>query len=458
MTQNLWDIPDSWIWTTIGEIGKISSGSTPSTKDVTNFGGDYPWLTPADLSGFELKFIKRGKRNLTEKGLRSCSAKLLPAGTILFSSRAPIGYTVIASNPISTNQGFKNVTVHEGLFNEYVYHWLKGNKILAEEFASGTTFKELSAKRMKMIPIPIPPFNEQARIANLIEELFSKLNVGIKSLQSVQDQLKHYRQSTLIQAYTGKLTQYWRNSNPSSGNVDKLLEKIQLEGETQNEGGYSFSEIDGNEELSEIPKHWKWTSLGTITLNYDRRRIPVKRDDRKKMQGKYPYYGASGIIDYVDDYLFDGEYLLLGEDGANLISRATPIAFISKGQFWVNNHAHVLKSLGQIPIKFIEHYLNHKSLAKYVTGTAQPKLSQRNMNKISICVPPLEEQKEIVDRIESCFSGLDYIEKKIEKSIITAGHFKKSIFKKAYEGRLVPQDPRDEPGSVLLYHIKAQNM
>ena len=117
--KELHDIPSSWIWTTIDDIADVASGSTPSTKDETSFGGTIPWITPADLSGFRGKFIKRGARSLSDRGLKSCSAKLLPKGTVLFTSRAPIGYIAIASNPIATNQGFKNLVLHKGIFNEY---------------------------------------------------------------------------------------------------------------------------------------------------------------------------------------------------------------------------------------------------------------------------------------------------------------------------------------------------
>ncbi len=103
-------LPKGWVWTRLEEIGNVAAGGTPSTNDPNNFDGDIPWITPADLSDFKGKFIEHGKRNLSQKGLNSSSAVLLPAGTVLFSSRAPIGYVAIAANPVSTNQGFKNLS------------------------------------------------------------------------------------------------------------------------------------------------------------------------------------------------------------------------------------------------------------------------------------------------------------------------------------------------------------
>jgi len=145
----LFDIPDNWSWNTMGEISDVIGGGTPKTKILENYeGGTIPWITPADLSGYSEKFIGSGSRFITKKGLSSSSARMLPAGTVLFTSRAPIGYVAIASNEISTNQGFKSFVLKGNeILPEYVYWWLKGNKGLAESFASGTTFLELSGSK-----------------------------------------------------------------------------------------------------------------------------------------------------------------------------------------------------------------------------------------------------------------------------------------------------------------------
>jgi restriction endonuclease S subunit len=148
----------------------------------------------------------------------------------------------------------------------------------------------------------------------------------------------------------------------------------------------------------EIDEEWDKAKLGDICENLDSQRKPVTKSDR--VEGQYPYYGASGIVDYVEDYIFDGKYLLVSEDGANLLARSTPIAFSVEGKVWVNNHAHILKFEEPATQSFVEIYLNSIDLSNYVTGAAQPKLSQGNMNKIEIPLPPLEAQREIVARIE----------------------------------------------------------
>ena len=138
--------------------------------------------------------------------------------------------------------------------------------------------------------------------------------------------------------------------------------------------------------------------LINIAENLDSKRIPITKSDRKS--GKFPYYGASGIVDYVEEYIFDEDILLVSEDGANLLARSTPIAFSVSGKSWVNNHSHVLKFSNIETQKLVEIFINSISIKEFITGSAQPKLNQQALNKIPIPLPPLEVQKEIVARIE----------------------------------------------------------
>ena len=141
---------------------------------------------------------------------------------------------------------------------------------------------------------------------------------------------------------------------------------------------------------------WTETTLGEVIEFYDHKRIPLSTKQRSQRQGKYPYYGASGIIDYIDDYIFDREYLLISEDGANLVERKTPIAFLASGKFWVNNHAHVVRGIpGVADDYFLMSYIQSANILGYITGTAQPKLSQRNLNAIKLSLPPYQIQRKI---------------------------------------------------------------
>ncbi|QBE97983.1 Putative type-1 restriction enzyme specificity protein MPN_089 [Blautia producta] len=139
-------------------------------------------------------------------------------------------------------------------------------------------------------------------------------------------------------------------------------------------------------------------TLEDISENLDNKRKPVTSGNREK--GNVPYYGASGVVDYVKDYLFNGDYLLISEDGANLLARVTPIAFSISGKTWVNNHAHVLKFDEYATRRFVEMYINSIDLSLYITGAAQPKLNQKNLNQIEIPLPTLKEQRRIVEILD----------------------------------------------------------
>lgn len=169
---------------------------------------------------------------------------------------------------------------------------------------------------------------------------------------------------------------------------------------------------------------WPLVTLGEIAENCNSKRIPLKQAERLERVGDYDYYGASGVIDKIDDYLFDGDYLLIGEDGNNLISRSSPIAFHARGKFWVNNHAHVLKSNGKADLGFLAYYINSINLEPYVTGSAQPKLNKKNLDSIKIPLPPLEEQK----RIAAILDKADSVRRKRQQSIDLADDFLRSVF------------------------------
>ncbi len=148
-------------------------------------------------------------------------------------------------------------------------------------------------------------------------------------------------------------------------------------------------------------EEWKEYKLGEVVNILDYKRVPLSSKERSARHGSYPYYGAQGIIDYVDDYIFDGTYLLIAEDGENLKSQKQDIAQLASGKYWVNNHAHIVESNGTCDIRYVCYLLNTLDLSGYITGSAQPKLNQANLVKISIQLPSLELQKRIADSLSA---------------------------------------------------------
>lgn len=180
-----------------------------------------------------------------------------------------------------------------------------------------------------------------------------------------------------------------------------------------------------------------WTSkkLNQISQNLDNRRIPITKSDRKP--GEYRYYGASGIVDYVDGYIFDGDTLLVSEDGANLLARSTPIAFSVSGRYWVNNHAHILKFENMATQRCVEFYLESIPLDDYITGAAQPKLNQQALNSIPISIPDsVDEQQRVVNEIEALSEQTERLASLQQQKLTALDDLKNSLLNQAFTGQL----------------------
>ena len=233
--------------------------------------------------------------------------------------------------------------------NRFVYHFLKMNQKYLMDFQHGAGIPALKSDKLTKLLIPVPPIKIQDKIVQILDKFTNYVTELTSELTSRKKQYSFYR--------------------------DKLL----------------LFEDD----VYQV----EWKTLGEVAENLDNMRKPVAKGGRSL--GIYPYYGASGIVDYVDSFIFDGDYLLISEDGANLVVRKTPIAFSISGKTWVNNHAHVLKFDNIINQKFVNYYLNYLDLSPYITGAAQPKLNQQNLNNIKIPYPSLETQSRIVQVLDN---------------------------------------------------------
>jgi type I restriction enzyme, S subunit len=307
-----------------------------------------------------------------------------------------------------------------------------------EQGKRGIGQPNVNGKTLGEVQLPLPPLDEQQQIVAEIEKQFTRLEAGVASLERVQIALKRSRASVLKAACEGRLVpteaELGRKENRGYEPADILLESIlkQRRGSNDSKKKQPVG-IQAAEHLS-LPEGWIWASFDQLTENFDGQRIPLKSKDRDRRSGPYPYYGASGIIDDIDDFLFDGEFLLIGEDGANLLARNTPIAFRASGRFWVNNHAHVVKTRGGIPLSYVEAYLNGKDLKFYVTGSAQPKLTQASMNKLPIPLPPFAEQPRIVAEVERRLSVINEIERLVAANLQRASKLRRSILQRGFSG------------------------
>lgn len=348
-----------WIECTLDKLGEIVGGATPSTKCEDYYGGSIPWITPKDLSSFKGRYITSGERNITEKGLASCSAQMMPKDAVLFTSRAPIGYVAIASQSVCTNQGFKSIVVNEKADPLFVYYLLKYNKDAIEAMGSGTTFKEVSGKTMRAVKVRIPlDVSYQKRIAAVLDSLDTKIE-----------------------------------------NNERINDNLLAQAQTLYKQFFPYSVQD------DLPDGWRIGTVGEIIEIHDSKRIPLSGADRAKMEKKiYPYYGAASLMDFVDNYIFDGKYLLLGEDGTVVDDAGYPILQYVWGQFWVNNHAHILTGRLGYDVESLYMLFKQTPVKSIVTGAVQPKINQANLRSIQVVIPPEHTLREYNDLVEPLFS------------------------------------------------------
>lgn len=476
--EEWYPIPEEWKWTRIGEVGRVIGGSTPRTSNDEYWAEEgIAWLTPGDLGDHEKKKISRGDRDISRKGLNNCSATLLPPGSVLFSSRAPIGYVAIAASELATNQGFKSVRPYEMSMSDYIYWFLKyaGKRINSE--ASGTTFTEVSGADLANIPFPLPPNEEQQRIVERIERLMSELDdleirqeqafekrsafasasthalrtaesehdvrtawtrirEHFEAVTSSPENVDDLRQAVLQLAVEGRLTTRGSEDTPAG----KLLKEIQREKERLYEAGEIRKPkkappiSEDKQDLPSLPRNWKWARLAELieegprngyspqTVKY---KTGVKRLDLTATTSGYfqPEY-----FEYVDEEISEDSPLWL-EAGDILIQRGNSIEYVGiaavydgpENEYIYPDLMMRLKPSPAISTNYLHSALLSGRTRRYyrdnASGTSgnMPKINQGDVLATPIPVPPVEEQHRIVERTEAILPICDNLGSKLEK-------------------------------------------
>ena len=364
---------------------ETKAGGTPSTKVKEYWeNGDIPWLNSGALNQ---GIVKTTSKYITKLGLDNSSTKLMPPDTILIAlTGATTGITGYLTFEACANQSVVGILPSKRHFPKYLYYYLIliRQKVLKD--ASGAAQPGVNQKYVKNIQIPIPPIDEQKRIVAKLDECFEAIDKARANVEKNLNNAKELFQSQLNQIFSQR-GEVW---------VDK--------------------------------------KLGEVCENLDSRRIPITKN--KRVSGDIPYYGASGIVDYVADFIFDEDLLLVSEDGANLLARVYPIAFSISGKTWVNNHAHVLKFKEFVSQSFMKYYLNSIKLDDYVSGMAQPKLNQKMLNSIPVPYPSLKTQSKTVMQLDDLKSKTQSLESNYQQELDALDELKKSILQKAFNGEL----------------------
>ena len=405
------ELPEGWEWCRLGDIGEIIGGGTPSTSIEEYWNGEISWITPADLSNHSDKYIAQGKRNITQLGLENSSATLIPKGGILFSTRAPIGYVVIADKPLSTNQGFKSLYPFIDISKEFIYYFLLAEKEKIKLFASGTTFQELSASAFSKILIPLPPLAEQHRIAQKVEQLLAIVDTIEQLQEELKDLVKQTKNQVLNYAIAGKLTYQDPNDEPA----EALLKRIGKTTTTAADTPYG-----------KLPKGWACCRLGdcgNISRGGSPRPIKdflttaengvnwIKISDTEQ-GGKYIYNTKEKIkpegVKY-SRFVEENDFLL-----TNSMSFGRPYILKTKGCI---HDGWLVFKLNQriLDIDFIYYLLSSnfmfKQFSTLAVGSTVQNLKSESVQNSVILLPPLAEQHRIVQQIETFFASFDQIEK-----------------------------------------------
>ena len=472
----------------MGEIANVIGGGTPSTTDPKNFEGSIPWITPADMSGYSGKTISGGSRCISEQGLEASGARWLPEGTVLFSSRAPIGYVAIASRPVTTNQGFKSFVPSAGLNSDYIYYWLTSAKRHAEELASGTTFLEISGAKAALIPFPLAPAAEQTRIVEKLEELLSDLDAGVAELKAAQKKLAQYRQSLLKAAVEGALTAQWRAAHPPQESGAQLLERILTERRARWEAKqlakfqaqgkpapkdwqkkYPEPVAPDTTGLPELPQGWVWASVDQLSFVV-RGASPRPAGDPRYFGGNIPWITVGSLtadesmfLDSVDQFVTEAgrdasryiepQTLLLTNSGATLgVPKITRIGGC------INDGSVALLEIDGSLKTYLYWFLRTQTMKLRATnqGAAQPNLNTYIVRRICIPICPTDEMQQINSLLERVIAEAFAQEGNITHSLHQSTAQRQNLLRAAFAGELVPQDPNDEPASRLLARIRAE--
>ncbi|MBL0918963.1 MAG: restriction endonuclease subunit S [Hydrogenophaga sp.] len=461
-------LPKGWAWCRLGTVAQPQAGFAFKAKFFNEIGQGLPLIRIRDVGQpFSGTYCDEEYRE----------EFLVEEGDYLVSMDGNFRVAPWKGKSALLNQRVSRLIFYStNVAKRFVAESLQRRLLALQGVKSYTTVDHLSGGQISESVIALPPLAEQHRIVTkvdelmvlcdrleqqagaslsahqiLVEALLNTLTSAIDHMQfagswqriaehfdtlfTTEESIDQLKQAILQLAVMGKLV-LQDHSDESAGELLKAIatEKAKLVKEGKIKEGKQRPPISEREKPFGIPVGWELVRFGDLLINRDAERIPLSVDERAPRGGGYDYYGASGVIDSIDAYLFDKPLLLIGEDGANLINRSTPIAFMAYGKYWVNNHAHVLDGFSVDLLQYVCIYINAISLEPYVTGTAQPKMNQAKMNGIVVALPPLAEQRRIIAKVDELMGLCDQLRFHLNEAQTTQLHLADVLTEKALAG------------------------
>lgn len=348
-----------WRQIPIIECIDLIGGGTPKTSVAEYWDGDIPWLSVKDFNN-DYRHVYTTEKHITEAGLNNSSTKLLQKDDIIISARGTVGEMAMIPFPMAFNQSCYGIRAKEGVSSTFLYYLLKNSISKLKLMTHGSVFDTITRDTFATLIVGIPDASTQEAIAVTLAAIDDKIELNNKINNNLQQQ---------AQALYGKL--------------------------------FPYAVAD------DLPAGWRVGTVGEIVEIHDSKRIPLSGAQRAKMEKRiYPYYGAASLMDYVDEYIFDGKYLLLGEDGTVVDDAGYPILQYVWGQFWVNNHAHILTGKLGFNVESLMLLFKRTPVKSIVTGAVQPKISQANLRSIQVVIPPQPELDAFNELIRPMFDQI----------------------------------------------------
>lgn len=394
------ELPDGWKWETMREISVVVGGSTPKSKEPEYWGGDIPWLGVADLTDYDDMYIGGGTRSITQAGYDSCATQKVPPGTVLFSSRAPIGYVAIATNELCTSQGFKSFIPGERVSSAYLYWWLRHATPIANSMASGTTFKELSGKRAADIPVPVPPPDEQHRLVALIDDLLGRITSGEGDVERGLEGIHLFERSSVAQI-AGR-------SSPPRVRLDEV-------------GQVSVGATPRRSEASFWGGDIPWVSSGEVAFNRVASTQETITETGLGDRAKRLQPAGSVLIAMYGDGKTRGRAAILDIDAAT--NQAVASVRIDPGR--------------AVP-EFVYNCLvqQYEAIRDIGSGTQQKNLSKGLVAAIEIPCPPLHEQREAVKETQALHSKTRVLREEVASQRDASARLRRAVLNSAFVGHL----------------------